>query len=95
MTVQFLIDRIIRHEALNFALTNRLPRRLATRLMGWLSKVEQPLVRNVSIGIWRLSAARASRACVRSFSLASNVSWAFCHSLAETIFGMAVMGGLQ
>lgn len=54
MTVQFLIDRIIRHEGLNFALTNRLPRRLATRLMGWLSKVEQPLVRNVSIGIWRL-----------------------------------------
>ena len=48
------IDRIVHHEGLNFTLTNRLPRRLATRLMGWLSKVEQPLVRDASIGIWRL-----------------------------------------
>jgi phosphatidylserine decarboxylase len=54
MTVRSLIDRIVQHEGLNFALTNRLPRRLVTRLMGWLSKVEQPLVRDISIGLWRL-----------------------------------------
>ena len=42
------------HEDLNFLLTNRIPRRLATRFVGWLSKIEQPLIRDLSIGIWRL-----------------------------------------
>lgn len=41
-------------EDLNFLLTNRLPRRLATRFMGWFSRIEQPLVRDVSIATWRL-----------------------------------------
>lgn len=41
-------------EELNFLVTNRIPRRLATRLVGWLSHVEQPLVAKVSIGVWRL-----------------------------------------
>jgi phosphatidylserine decarboxylase len=41
-------------EDLNFLLTNRIPRRLATTFIGWLSKVENPLVRDVSIGTWRL-----------------------------------------
>src|SRR5262245_20320678 len=54
MTVRSLIARMFQQERLNFALTNRIPRRLATRLMGWLSKIEQPLVRDASIGIWRL-----------------------------------------
>jgi phosphatidylserine decarboxylase len=44
----------LQQEGLNFLLTNRIPRRSATRLMGWLSKVEQPLVRDLSIGVWRL-----------------------------------------
>ena len=35
-------------------LTNRIPRRLATRFMGWFSQIEQPFLRDVSIGIWRL-----------------------------------------
>lgn len=39
---------------LNFLLTNRIPRRLATRFVGWLSKVENPIVREISIGTWRL-----------------------------------------
>ena len=43
-------------EDLNFLLTNRIPRRLLTRFMGWFSKIEQPLVRDLSIGIWRLFA---------------------------------------
>ncbi len=40
-------------EDLNFLLTNRIPRRLLTRLMGRLSKIEHPWVRDVSIGIWK------------------------------------------
>jgi phosphatidylserine decarboxylase len=41
-------------EGLNFVLTNRVPRRTLTRFMGWFSRVEQPLVRDVSIAVWRL-----------------------------------------
>src|SRR5262245_58852190 len=54
MTVRSLIARLFQQEDLNFALTNRIPRRLATRFMGWFSRIEQPLVRDLSIGIWRL-----------------------------------------
>ena len=54
MTVRSLIARVFQQEGLNFLLTNRIPRRLATRFMGWFSKIEQPLVRDISIGIWRL-----------------------------------------
>jgi phosphatidylserine decarboxylase len=36
--------------------TNRIPRRLATQLMGWFSKIEQPLIRDLSIAVWRLFA---------------------------------------
>ncbi len=40
-----------------FLLTNQLiPRRLATRVVGRLSKVRHPLVRDLSIGVWRLFA---------------------------------------
>ena len=46
--------RIIEQEDINFLLTNRIPRRLLTRLMGWFSKIEQPLVRDASIRLWRL-----------------------------------------
>src|SRR4029077_11637923 len=41
-------------EDINFLLTNRIPRRLATQLIGWVSRIEQPLVRDVSIGVWQL-----------------------------------------
>ncbi len=40
------------NEDLNFLITNRIPRRYLTLLMGWFSKIEQPLVRNLSISIW-------------------------------------------
>lgn len=40
-------------EDLNFLLTNRIPRQLFTRFMGWFSKIEQPWVRDLSIGAWR------------------------------------------
>lgn len=35
-------------------MANRIPRRLATRLMGWFSHVENPLVARGSIAVWRL-----------------------------------------
>lgn len=54
MTVRSHISKLFLQEDLNFLLTNRIPRRLATQFVGWLSKVEQPLVRDASIAIWRL-----------------------------------------
>jgi phosphatidylserine decarboxylase len=54
MTVSSPIAKIFMQEDLNFLLTNRIPRRLATQFVGWLSKVEQPLVRDASIAVWRL-----------------------------------------
>jgi len=50
------IRRLLAQEDLNFLLTNRIPRRLATRFLGWFSRIEQPLVRDASIGLWRLFA---------------------------------------
>src|SRR5262252_8951191 len=38
---------------LRFLLINRLPRRLCTQLFGWFSRIEQPQVRDVSIGLWK------------------------------------------
>ena len=53
MTIRSAIVKIVHQEDLNFLLTNRLPRRLATRFVGWFSRIEQPLVRDLSIRIWR------------------------------------------
>lgn len=52
MTLRRLLDPL--GEDLNFLLTNRIPRRWTTQFIGWLSKVEQPIVRDLAIGIWRL-----------------------------------------
>jgi phosphatidylserine decarboxylase len=54
MTVRSLISRIVGQEDLNFLLTNRIPRRLLTCFMGWFSRIENPFVREMSIGVWRL-----------------------------------------
>jgi phosphatidylserine decarboxylase len=54
MTIRSMIVKIVHQEDLNFLLTNRLPRRLATRFMGWFSRIEQPVVRGLSIWTWRL-----------------------------------------
>jgi phosphatidylserine decarboxylase len=53
MTIRDMIVKIVHQEDLNFLLTNRIPRRLATRFVGWFSKIEQPLIRDLSIGAWR------------------------------------------
>lgn len=54
MTVRGLISTLTQQEDLNFLLTNRIPRAALTRFMGWFSKVENPLVRELSIACWRL-----------------------------------------
>jgi phosphatidylserine decarboxylase len=54
MTVKSWISTIFQQEELNFLLTNRIPRRLLTQFIGWFSQIEQPLVRDLSIGIWGL-----------------------------------------
>lgn len=47
------IQQLSNLEALNFLLTNRIPRNLSTRLMGRFSKIEHPLVAKLSIGLWK------------------------------------------
>src|SRR6201995_5441897 len=54
MTVKSLISSLTEQEDLNFLLTNRIPRAALTRFMGWFSKIENPLVRDFSIGCWKL-----------------------------------------
>ena len=54
MTARSLIDRIVQQEDINFFLTNRIPRRRLTQLMGWLSRIEQPWLCAAGIFLWRL-----------------------------------------
>ena len=54
MTMRDLISGLTQQEDLNFLLTNRIPRATLTRFMGWFSKIEQPLIRDLSIACWRL-----------------------------------------
>ena len=56
MTVRSQLARLLQQEDLNFLLTNRIPRQMLTRFMGWFSRIEQPLVRGLSIRLWGLFA---------------------------------------
>lgn len=56
MKIRNLVSRITDQEDLNFLLTNRVPRALLTRFMGWFSKIENPLVSRLSIATWRMFA---------------------------------------
>jgi phosphatidylserine decarboxylase len=53
MTLRAALATVLANEDLNFLLTNRIPRRLATQFMGWFSRIEQPLVRDASLAVWR------------------------------------------
>jgi phosphatidylserine decarboxylase len=55
-TTQLSLANLFLQEDINFLLTNRIPRRLATRFMGWFSKIENPAVCAASIALWRLFA---------------------------------------
>ena len=54
MTVRTQILRLFEQEDINFLLTNRIPRRLATQFIGWFARIEQPVIRDLSIATWRL-----------------------------------------
>lgn len=54
MKLREIRDSLLLNEDLNFLLTNRVPRIAITRFMGWFSRIEQPLVRDISIAVWRL-----------------------------------------
>ena len=44
------IMRFFLNEDINFLVTNRLPRRFATKLVGWLARIEHPLIARPSCG---------------------------------------------
>ncbi|OYY65879.1 MAG: phosphatidylserine decarboxylase [Burkholderiales bacterium 28-67-8] len=48
------LRRLVANEDLNFLLTNRVPRMLLTRAMGWFSQIRHPWVASASIAVWRL-----------------------------------------
>ena len=53
MKFQILRDRLLQQEDINFLLTNRVPRMLLTRWMGWFSQIRQPWLAQASIAVWR------------------------------------------
>ncbi len=65
-----LLQRLQNQEQLNFWLTNRIPRNLLTRSMGWFSRIESPWLTALSIRVWRLFAddLRLDEAEVREFT---------------------------
>jgi phosphatidylserine decarboxylase len=54
MSLRAAITGVLQHDGINFALTNRLPRRTLSRFMGWFSQLEHPWIRDASIAVWRL-----------------------------------------
>ena len=54
ITLRAALRQIAMQEDVNFLLTNRIPRRLATRFIGWFSRIEHPLVRDLSLCTWRM-----------------------------------------
>jgi phosphatidylserine decarboxylase len=54
VTVRTLIERVSQQENINFLLTNRIPRRWLTLLMGRVSRIEHPWVCAVGIALWRV-----------------------------------------
>lgn len=56
MSLKSLISTLSQQEQLNFLLTNRIPRRWATLFMGHFSRIENPLIRSLSIALWKLFA---------------------------------------
>jgi phosphatidylserine decarboxylase len=53
MTIRSTLLGLWQHEDINFLLTNRIPRRMATRAMGWISSIESPLLCKLAIPLWR------------------------------------------
>lgn len=53
MKFRQILERCLLQEDLNFLITNRIPRRAATLFMGRFSKIQNPVIRNISIALWR------------------------------------------
>jgi phosphatidylserine decarboxylase len=56
LAIQKAIASWTQQEQLNFLLTNRIPRRLLTRFIGWYSAIESPTLTRFSIAVWKLFA---------------------------------------
>ena len=56
MTMRTALGSLLQQEGLNFALTNRIPRKLLTRFMGWFSRIEHPLISRPSLWAFRFFA---------------------------------------
>lgn len=56
MSSNSFIKRLTQNEQINFLLTNRIPRRYVTLFMGWFSQIENPIIRNLSLRVWKLFA---------------------------------------
>jgi len=54
MTLRSTLATVLQQEQINFLLTNRIPRRQLTRLIGWFSRIENPWLCRLSIAVWRL-----------------------------------------
>jgi phosphatidylserine decarboxylase len=54
MNMKTLVRRLGQREDLNFALTNRIPRRALTSFVGRVSRSERPWIRGPSIALWRV-----------------------------------------
>jgi phosphatidylserine decarboxylase len=54
MTARAQLMRILQQEDINFLLTNRIPRRWLTQLVGRLSRIERPWFCAAAIAVWRL-----------------------------------------
>ena len=48
-----LIRSLSQQEQLNFLLTNRIPRRLATRFIGWYSRIDSRWLTKLSLWLWQ------------------------------------------
>jgi len=56
VTLKASLGALLQQEDLNFLLTNRIPRRLLTRFVGWFSRIEHPLVSIPSLWAFRFFA---------------------------------------
>ena len=54
MSLKQSLRNLLLQEDLNFLLTNRVPRKLLTHLMGWYSQIRSPALTRLSIAVWRL-----------------------------------------
>ena len=56
MSLRQTLMRILLQEDVNFLLTNRLPRRFATKAVGRIAAIEHPLVSRASVAAWKFFA---------------------------------------